>query len=129
MNTAPRYDCAIDAAMSVIEGRWKTVIICKLAREGTPLRFNQILAKIPGISPRVLTLQLREMEEDNIIIRNVISVSPKNVEYSLSKRGMSLVPILAQLAEWGLNNMFSNMVDFDTEDVTEAVKPADEIKA
>lgn len=129
MNTAPRYDCAIDAAMSVIEGRWKTVIICKLAREGTPLRFNQILAKIPGISPRVLTLQLREMEEDNIIIRNVISVSPKNVEYSLSKRGMSLVPILAQLAEWGLNNMFSNMVEFDTEDVTEAVKPADEIKA
>lgn len=129
MSTAPRYDCAIDAAMSVIEGRWKTVIICKLAREGTPLRFNQILAKIPGISPRVLTLQLREMEEDNIIIRNVISVSPKNVEYSLSKRGMSLVPILAQLAEWGLNNMFSNMVEFDTEDVTEAVKPADEIKA
>jgi len=126
MTTVPRYDCAIDAAMSVIEGRWKTVIICKLAREGTPLRFNQILAKIPGISPRVLTLQLREMEEDNIIIRNVISTSPKNVEYSLSKRGQSLIPILVQLAEWGLNNMFSNMVEFDAEIVTPT---ADEIKA
>jgi len=125
MINAPRYDCAIDAAMSVIEGRWKTVIICKLAHEGSPLRFNQIMAKIPGISPRVLTLQLREMERDNIIVRNVVSTSPKCVEYCLSDRGMSLIPILVQLAEWGLQNMFPNMVVFDTE----IVSTQDEIKA
>ena len=126
MVQAPRYDCAIDAAMSVIEGRWKTVIICKLAHEGTPLRFNQIMAKTPGISPRILTIQLREMEKDNIIVRTVVSTSPKCVEYSLSDRGMSLLPILTQLAEWGLNNMFPNLVTFDTESVA---NEEDEIKA
>lgn len=127
MVSGPRYDCAIDAAMSVIEGRWKTVIICKLAREGGPLRFNQIISRIPGISPRVLTLQLREMERDNIIIRNVISDSPKCVEYSLSDRGLSLIPILTQLAEWGLHNMFPNMVSFDAESVV--AKDEEEAKA
>ena len=123
MMAEPRYDCALDATMSVIEGRWKTVIICKLARENTPLRFNQILSRIPGISSRVLTLQLREMEKDNIIIRNVVSDSPKCVEYCLSERGMSLIPILVQLADWGLHNMFPNMVSFDTNTV---IKPEDE---
>ena len=122
MNGAPRTDCAIDAAMSVIEGRWKTVIICILARHGTPMRFNQLFAKIDGISPRIFSLQLKELENDGIIIRNVISTSPKYVEYSLSERGLTLIPILVQLADWGLKNLFSNMVTFDDEVVIEPDK-------
>ena len=73
MISEPRYDCAIDAAMSVIEGRWKTVIICKLYRNGAPMRYNQLMAQIEGISPRIFTLQLKEMERDGIIVRNVRS--------------------------------------------------------
>lgn len=111
----PRYDCAIDAAMSVIEGRWKTVIMCKLYRHGGPIRYNQLMGQIEGISPRIFTLQLKEMERDGIVIRRVRSTKPKYVEYCLSERGLSLLPILKSLADWGLENMFSNMVEFDND--------------
>lgn len=122
MKGAPRTDCAIDATMSVIEGRWKTVILCILARNGAPMRFNQLISKIEGISPRIFTIQLKELESDGVIIRNVRSTSPKCVEYSLSEEGESLIPILIQLAEWGLKHRFSNMVTFDTEVVAEPDK-------
>ncbi len=122
MKKAPRTDCAIDAAMSVIEGRWKTVIICILAKNGAPMRFNQLIGRIDGISPRIFTLQLKELEADGIILRDVRSTSPKCVEYSLTEKGKSLLPILAQLAEWGLQHMFSNMVVFEGEGDSESEK-------
>lgn len=122
MKGEPRTDCAVDAAMSVIEGRWKTVIICILARNGEPMRFNQLINRIDGISPRIFTLQLKELERDGIIVRNVVSTSPKYVEYSLSDKGMSLLPILQMLADWGLKNMFPNMVAFRDDLITEPDK-------
>ncbi len=122
MRKAPRTDCAIDAAMSVIEGRWKTVIICILAKNGAPMRFNQLIGRIDGISPRIFTLQLKELESDGIILRDVRSTSPKCVEYSLTEKGKSLLPILAQLAEWGLQHMFPNMVVFEGESDSESEK-------
>ena len=122
MKGAPRTDCAVDAAMSVIEGRWKTVIICILARNGEPMRFNQLINRIDGISPRIFTLQLRELESDGIITRTVVSTSPKYVEYSLSEKGLSLIPILQLLSEWGLKHMFPNMVSFPGEVVSEPDK-------
>ena len=122
MKGAPRTDCAVDAAMSVIEGRWKTVIICILARNGEPMRFNQLINRIDGISPRIFTLQLRELESDGIITRTVVSTSPKYVEYSLSEKGLSLIPILQMLSEWGLKHMFPNMVSFPGEVVSEPDK-------
>ncbi len=122
MKGTPRTDCAVDAAMSVIEGRWKTVIICILARNGEPMRFNQLINKIEGISPRIFTLQLRELESDGIITRTVVSTSPKYVEYSLSEKGLSLIPILQMLSEWGLKHMFPNMVSFPGEVVSEPDK-------
>ena len=122
MKGAPRTDCAVDAAMSVIEGRWKTVIICILARNGEPMRFNQLINRIDGISPRIFTLQLRELESDGIITRTVVSTSPKYVEYSLSEKGLSLIPILQMLSEWGLKHMFPNMVSFPGAVVSEPDK-------
>ena len=122
MKGAPRTDCAVDAAMSVIEGRWKTVIICILARNGEPMRFNQLINRIDGISPRIFTLQLRELESDGIITRTVVSTSPKYVEYSLSEKGLSLIPILQMLSEWGLKHMFPNMVSFPREVLPEPDK-------
>jgi len=121
----PRYDCAVDAAMSVIEGRWRTVIICKLARLGIPVRYNQLMSEIEGISPRIFTLQLKELEKDGIILRTVCSESPKRVEYSLSDEGVSLIPVLMKLAEWGLKHRFANMVTFDNETI---LPSSDEIK-
>ena len=114
----PRMNCAVDATMSVIEGRWKTVILCKLYQQG-PLRFNQMMREIEGISPRILVKQLREMEADGIIARKSYSEIPPRVEYSITDKGLSLGPILQAMADWGLKNMFSNRVTFDPDVITE----------
>lgn len=110
----PRMNCAVDATMSVIEGRWKTVILCKLHNNG-PMRFNQLMKEIDGVSPRILTKQLKEMESDGIISRVAYSEIPPRVEYSLTDKGRSLGPILKAMADWGLENMFSNRVVFDSD--------------
>ena len=110
----PRMDCAIDATMSVIEGRWKTVILCKIYKNG-PMRFNQLMKSIDGISPRILTKQLKELESDGIIKRTSYQEIPPRVEYSITDKGMSLGPIMLAMAEWGLQNMFPNRVTFDAE--------------
>ena len=114
----PRMNCAVDATMSVIEGRWKTVILCKLYRQG-PLRFNQMIREIEGISPRILAKQLKEMESDGIIARKSYAEIPPKVEYSITEKGLSLGPILKAMADWGLKNMFSNRVTFDQDVILE----------
>ena len=109
----PRMDCAVDAAMSVFEGRWKSVILCRMMREDRPLRFKELAEGIDGISARILTKQLKEMESDHLIVRREYAESPPRVEYSLTDRGRSLGPILKAIAEWGRENMFLNRVTFD----------------
>jgi DNA-binding HxlR family transcriptional regulator len=109
---APRIDCALDAAMTVIEGRWKATILCKLYMKGT-LRFNQLMKELEVVSPRILTKQLREMEKDGLIIRAVKVEVPVCVEYSISEKGKTLVPALRVLAAWGANNVISHRVRFD----------------
>jgi len=104
----PRMDCAIDATMSVIEGRWKTVILCKLANKGT-LRFSQLMSELDKVSPRILTKQLRELEKDGLIRREVFAEVPVRVEYSLTPKGQSLGPALKSLADWGLKNAFNKV--------------------
>ena len=110
----PRMDCAVDATMSVLEGRWKSTILCVLAKWG-PRRFNQLVKSIEGISPRMLTKQLKELERDGIVERTVYPEMPPRVEYSITEKGMSLVPVLKVLADWGWENMFRNWVEIDTE--------------
>ncbi|MDD4185754.1 MAG: helix-turn-helix domain-containing protein [Candidatus Methanomethylophilaceae archaeon] len=110
----PRMDCAVDATMSVLEGRWKSTILCVLAKWG-PKRFNQLVKTIEGVSPRMLTKQLKEMEKDGIVERRAYLEVPPRVEYSITEKGMSLAPVLEALAKWGRENMFYNLVEFDTE--------------
>ena len=109
----PRMDCPLDAAMSMIEGKWKTVIICRMAREGKPLRFKELM-EVEGISARILTKQLKEMEDDGLVVKMIYREVPPRTEYKLTAKGESLIPILKQLMQWGLDNMFSNRVTFDS---------------
>ena len=109
----PRMDCPLDAAMSMIEGKWKTVIICRMAREGRPLRFKELM-EVEGISARILTKQLKEMEDDGLVVKMIYREVPPRTEYKLTAKGESLIPILKQLMQWGLDNMFSNRVTFDS---------------
>ena len=99
-NPNVRYDCCIDAAMSVIEGRWKCTILCLLFKEG-PMRYVELQRRIGEISSRILSKQLKELEEDGMILRTVGPDRKISVTYSLSSKGMSVLPALKALAEWG----------------------------
>lgn len=94
----------IDAAVSIISGKWKTLILYQL-EDGT-LRYSQILNGMRyGITQRMLTKELRELEETGLISRTVYPEVPPRVEYSLTAKGRSLMPILDQLCVWGCRNM------------------------
>ncbi|MBE3571246.1 MAG: winged helix-turn-helix transcriptional regulator [Bacillales bacterium] len=88
--------------LSVIEGKWKLVILCHLGLKGTK-RFMELKKLIPNITQKMLTNQLRELEEDGLVHREVYPVVPPKVEYSLTELGKSLMPILKKLEEWGKN--------------------------
>lgn len=93
--------CSVEVALDVIGNRWKGVILFHLLEEKK--RFNEIRRLIPSVSQRILTLQLRELEEDGVIIRTVYPQVPPKVEYELSALGLSLKSILLSLREWGEN--------------------------
>lgn len=93
------YGCAVEAALDVIGNKWKGVILFHLL-DGTK-RFNELRRLIPSVTQRMLTLQLRELEKDEIIVRKVYPQVPPKVEYSLTKAGQTLKPILRALREWG----------------------------
>lgn len=107
MDSSPknyRYDWGMDATLGVIGGKWKPIILYSL-KDGT-LRFSQLLEEIqPKITQRMLTKQLRELEEDRLVTRKVYLQVPPKVEYTLTETGMSLMPILDQLCEWGYEHM------------------------
>jgi DNA-binding HxlR family transcriptional regulator len=103
----PRYKsydlgtgCAVEACLEVIGGKWKGVILHHLMTHGV-LRFNQIQRLKPDLSPRILTAQLRELEDDGVIVRKVYPVVPPKVEYSLSRIGESLKPLIQAMQDWG----------------------------
>ena len=121
-----RMDCPLDAVMSLIEGRWKTVNLCRMAHEKKPQRFKDFLNGIEGISSRMLSKQLREMEEDRLIDRTVYPEVPARVEYTLTDRAKSLLPLLAPLAQWGIDNLFTNSVDFSVQDMVSVSEPVSE---
>jgi DNA-binding HxlR family transcriptional regulator len=90
--------CSLVHAMNVIGNKWKPILIYLLANGS--LRFGKLLMFTPTISKKVLTEQLRELEEDGIIIRKKYAEIPPRVEYSLSEKGKALLPILKSLSQW-----------------------------
>jgi len=102
-----RFDCdpgcAVEAAISLIDGKWKCLILHHLL--GGTVRFSEIRRRVPGVTPRMLTNQLRELETDGLIVRQVYAQVPPKVEYSLSPLGRSLEPILGALRVWGDDHM------------------------
>lgn len=97
------YTCGLDAAIDVMGGKWKGLILFSL--ENGPLRFGALRRAIPGISERMLTLQLRELENCGLVHREVYREVPPRVEYSLTDFGQSLNTAIAPLGEWGEQHM------------------------
>ena len=91
--------CPVAATLQVIGGKWVPLILFHLKDE--PRRFNALRRLIPGITQRMLTLQLRGLEQDGVVARKVHETVPPHVEYSLTPRGLTLAPIIEAMEEWG----------------------------
>ena len=98
------YGCSVEATLSVIGGRWKSVIIFNLLQNDV-LRFGELKKKINGITQRMFTNQLRELEKDKVVARKVYAEVPPRVEYSLTDYGNTLEPIMIAMRDWGAEHM------------------------
>ncbi len=92
-------DCPTELAMEIVGGKWKLVILEHL-RDGVR-RFGELQRLLPAVTPRMLTRQLRELETDGLVHREVYAEVPPKVEYSLTDVGRSLDPLLSELRGWG----------------------------
>ena len=91
--------CPVEATIRLIGGKYKSLILWKLA--GGTLRFSQLKKEVPCATPKMLTRQLRELETDGLIRRQVYPVVPPRVEYSLTEFGKSIEPVLKAMYSWG----------------------------
>ncbi|NKB77758.1 MAG: transcriptional regulator [Gammaproteobacteria bacterium] len=98
-----RYDCndgcPVESALEVIGGKWKGVILYLLLSD--TIRFNEMRRLMPGITQKMLTKQLRELEADNLILRKVYPEIPPKVEYSVTDYGKTIEPVIHALQVWG----------------------------
>ena len=98
MQTDPAF-CPVAATVDVIGGKWKPTILFHI--KDAPRRFNELRRLMPEITPRMLTLQLRALEDCAIVVRTVYQTIPPHVEYGLSAHGATLGGILDAMADWG----------------------------
>ncbi|WP_455675248.1 winged helix-turn-helix transcriptional regulator [Pradoshia sp.] len=95
--------CKVEDALGILVGKWKPIILLNLMKEGTQ-RFSELQRNLPGITQKMLTKQLRELEEEDIIKRVVYPQVPPKVEYSITEYGKTLEPILADMHDWGMKH-------------------------
>jgi DNA-binding HxlR family transcriptional regulator len=93
-------NCEKELTLAVIGGKWKLIILWHLGLEGTK-RFSELKRLIPSITQKMLTNQLRELEDDLLVERKVYAEVPPRVEYTLTAYGESLMPILKMMYSWG----------------------------
>lgn len=99
MDNTPDH-CRVATTMEMIIGKWKIAIMLNLIHYGT-MRFSQLQHVMPGVTQKVLTSQLRDLEQEGIVKRVVYPQVPPKVEYSMTEYGMSLQTILETMHEWG----------------------------
>ena len=113
-----KYHCSMELTLSIIGGKWKVLILWYLVKE--TLRFNELQRKLGYITPKMLTQQLRELENNKLVNRHIYMQVPPKVEYSLSTEGESLLPILASLNGWGIDYAKNYGGSVETHEVTES---------
>ncbi len=100
-NANKKYYCHFELTLQVIGGKWKSLVLYHLGRRNV-LRFGELKKALPNISEKMLIQQLRELETDGLVHRKIFRQVPPKVEYSLTEIGVTLVPILAELRDWGI---------------------------
>lgn len=104
--------CDVEATLSVIGGRWKPILVCRLLNGRK--RFSELCRLAPNATERMITLQLRELEADGIISRHVFAEVPPRVEYEVTELGRSLAPIIAAMQSWGSGFKERKLAEEDT---------------
>lgn len=98
--SATQYTCGVEITLKLIAGKWKSLILFRLLESGT-LRFSELHRTLPGITQKMLTAQLRELEADKLLSRTVYPVVPPKTEYSLTQLGQSMRLLLEDMKLWG----------------------------
>jgi DNA-binding HxlR family transcriptional regulator len=105
------YTCPVDVTLGLIGGKWKMLILFHLHYFGKR-SYSEIRGNLPGISEKMLSQQLKEMERDKLIGKHQLSVKPNRVEYFLEERGRSMAPLYDFLSEWGIGYLKENNIDY-----------------
>lgn len=108
------YKCGMELTMDVIGGKWKTVILWHLRNR--TLRFSELKRRLGSITQKMLTQQLRELEDDGLINREVYPQIPPKVEYSLTEYGEKIIPVLYSIYTWGIHYAKDFDLDLDIPD-------------
>lgn len=98
------FNCEKELTLSIISGKWKIVILWHLGHEGLH-RYGELFRLFKNISNRILTKQLRELEQDGMIERRIYDENPPHVEYMITEHGMTILPIVDAMFDWGKANM------------------------
>ncbi len=114
MNKSEKYEplcediagesCGLKKVIDIIGGKWKIMLLCVIDREGT-VRYGQLRKSVHGITNTMLANSLKEMEQDGLVARRQYDEMPVRVEYSLTDKAKSIVPILLELKKWGEKNL------------------------
>lgn len=96
--------CKFETALEIFVGKWKPVILLRLFANGT-MRFSELQKAIPGITKKMLTQQLRELEYHDIVHREIYHEIPPKVEYSITAYGQRLAPLLQAMNDWGVGHI------------------------
>jgi len=98
-----QYHCPVEVSMDLLSGKWKCLMLWHL-HEGTK-RYKELERRVPGVSQKMLTQQLKELEKDGLILRTVYPEVPPRVEYSLTELGQSAFPILEKMHSWAVKQL------------------------
>jgi DNA-binding HxlR family transcriptional regulator len=98
MTYTTRLACPIQRTVAMIADKWKVIIICNLGEK--TMRFGELQRALEGVTPKVLTRQLRDLEADGLVTRTVHPEVPPRVDYALTELGQGLLPILGKLHDW-----------------------------
>jgi DNA-binding HxlR family transcriptional regulator len=109
--TADPYNCPLTAALDKIGGRWKPIILFYLSNGSR--RFGQLAVTIPRVSKKVLTQQLKQLEQDGLVSRTPSKELPPRVDYALTDFGKSVLPILNGICDWGKQYAISNDMEIE----------------
>jgi DNA-binding HxlR family transcriptional regulator len=107
MKNKSKVICPVQHSLNILGGKWKLPILHAL-RKGSPKRFKELEREIEGVTPTMLTTQLRDLEKEKIISRQIFATVPPTVEYRLTELGQTIKPLIYEIKKWGIHHIRQN---------------------